>query len=234
MSTQAKPEFVEEELSEQAVHDFLAAHPDFFERHSTLLGSLILPHASGAAVSLVERQVSVLRQRDLKLERKLKDLIEVARANDALAAKIHQLALTLLAAPDLPTTLAQIEESLRVCFGADESVLVLFGDPEGFTDIEVGRFFRAVNRDDEALQAFNTFLRGTGPRCGQIRDAQREFLFSRDTDEIGSAALVRLGKKAENGFLAIGSADSDRFHPGMSIDFLTRLGELITESLRRF
>ena len=101
MSTQAKPEFVEEELSEQAVHDFLAAHPDFFERHSTLLGSLILPHASGAAVSLVERQVSVLRQKELKLKRQLKELIEVARENDVLAAEIHELTLQLMSADDL-------------------------------------------------------------------------------------------------------------------------------------
>ena len=91
MSTQAKPEFVEEELSEQAVHNFLAAHPDFFERHSTLLSSLNLPHASGGAVSLVERQVSVLRQKELKLKRQLKELIAVARENDVLAAKIHEL-----------------------------------------------------------------------------------------------------------------------------------------------
>ena len=46
-------------------------------------------------------------------------------------------------------------------------------------------------------------------------------------------ALVPLGKKSELGFLAIGSVAADRFHPGMSIDFLTRLGELVTEAIRR-
>src|SRR5210317_743301 len=100
MSTQAKAEFVEEELSERSIHDYLAAHPDFFERHSTLLSSLNLPHASGGAVSLVERQVAVLRQKDLKLERQLKELIEVARANDLLGAKIHELTMHLLDAKD--------------------------------------------------------------------------------------------------------------------------------------
>ncbi len=87
MSTQRKPEFVEEDLSENAVHDFLQDNPDFFERHSALLSSLRLPHVARGTVSLVERQVSVLRQKDLKLERRLKDLLEVARANDTLAAK---------------------------------------------------------------------------------------------------------------------------------------------------
>ena len=234
MSTQRKAEFVEEELSEQSIHDFLAAHPDFFERHSTLLSSLILPHASGGAVSLVERQVSVLRQKELKLERQLKELIQVARENDVLAAKIHELTLQLLAAADLHKTIAAVEEALRSGFGADQAVLVLFGEPEEFNDIDFGRFFRVVEKGDATLKPFGTFLNGSGARCGMIRDSQREFLFQNDADEIGSAALVPLGEGSEIGFLAVGSTDSDRFHPGMSIDFLTRLGDLVAGSLKRF
>jgi uncharacterized protein YigA (DUF484 family) len=234
MSTQAKPEFVEDQISEQTVHNYLAAHPDFFERHSTLLSSLVLPHASGSAVSLVERQVSVLRQKELKLERQLRELIQVARENDVLAAKIHRLTLQLLAADDLHRTIAVIEEALRSGFGADQAVLVLFGDPESFADVKAGRFFHVIRRDDETLRPFGTFLTGTTARCGRIRDSQRAFLFRNDADEIGSAALVPLGEGSEIGFLAIGSVDSERFHPGMSIDFLARLGELVAGSLKRY
>lgn len=234
MSTQRKAEFVEEQLSEQAVHDYLAAHPDFFERHSTLLSSLNLPHASGGAVSLVERQVSVLRQKKLKLERQLKELINVARENDVLAAKIHELTLHLLAADGLDKTIAAVEEALRAGFRADQAVLVLFGEPDAFEDVNAGRFLRVVQRNDATLQPFRTFLEGTSARCGRIRDSQRDFLFQQDANDIGSAALVPLGEGAEIGFLAVGSIDSDRFHPGMSIDFLTRLGDLVAGSLRRY
>jgi uncharacterized protein YigA (DUF484 family) len=234
MSTQAKPEFREEELSEQAVRDFLAAHPDFFERHSTLLSSLNLPHASGGAVSLVERQVSVLRQRELKLERQLKELISVARENDLLAAKMHKLTLQLLAADQLGTTISALEEALRSGFKADQAVLVLFGDPDAFDDIDAGRFLRVIERGDASLGPFGTFLEGSNARCGRIRDSQRDFLFRQDANEIGSAALVPLGERSKIGFLAVGSNDSSRFHPGMSIDFLTRLGELVAGSLKRF
>ena len=234
MSTQRKEEFVEEDLSEQSIHDFLAAHPDFFERHSTLLSSLNLPHASGGAVSLVERQVSVLRQKELKLERQLKELIQVARENDVLASKIHELTLQLLAATDLHRTIAVIEEALRSGFGADQAVLVLFGEPDAFEDITIGRFFRVVQKGDAGLKPFTTFLNGSSARCGKIRDSQREFLFQHDADEVGSAALVPLGDGADIGFLAVGSIDSDRFHPGMSIDFLTRLGDLVAGSLKRY
>jgi len=233
MSTQRKPEFTEDVLSEAEVHSYLKRNPDFFERHATLLTSLRLPHATGAAVSLVERQVSVLRQKDLKLERKLKELLEVARTNDALAGKIHQMALELLQARDLRQTLAAIEAALRTAFGADHSVLVMFDDPGSASGLNGGRFFRAMKRDDSALQPFATFLGSSNPRCGQVRDAQRDFLFGQQTDEVGSAALVPLGKKCEVGFLAIGSVDASRFHPGMSFDFLGRLGELIAVALKR-
>jgi uncharacterized protein YigA (DUF484 family) len=47
-------------------------------------------------------------------------------------------------------------------------------------------------------------------------------------------ALVPLGKRSEIGFLAVGSVDAERFHPGMSIDFLKRLGQLVAEALRRY
>ena len=234
MSTQRKAEFTEAALSEDAVHDYLMDNPDFFERHSDLLGTIRLPHSSGAAVSRVERQVSLLRQKDLKHERKLRELLDVARANDALSEKIHRLTLRLLDADDIGGALTGLEEALRADFDADQSILILFGDPDSFDDLQAGRFLRAVQRDDDVLKAFDTFLKGSGPRCGQIRDSQRDFLFGRETDEIGSAALIPLGEQSEIGFLAIGSADSDRFHPGMSIDFLGRLGDLVAGALRRY
>jgi uncharacterized protein YigA (DUF484 family) len=234
MSTQRKPEFIEEELSDGAIGDYLEANPDFFERHPSLLGGLQLPHATGGGtVSLVERQVSVLRQKDLKLERQLRELIDIARTNDVLATKIHELSLQLLGSTDLAHTVVAIEEAMRAGFGADQAVLVVFGDPDAFKDIDAGRFFRAVPRDDASLQPFVTFLASSAPRCGQARDSQMEFLFRDDADEIGSVALIQLGAGSEAGFLAIGSNDAGRFHPGMSIDFLARVGDLVAAALKR-
>ena len=127
-----------------------------------------------------------------------------------------------------------IEEAVRSGFSADQAVLVLFGDPDAFSDVKAGRFFRAIEREDAALKPFSTFLASNGPRCGQARDAQMDFLFRDDASEIGSVALIPLDPKSDIGFLAIGSTDAKRFHPGMSIDFLARVGELVAASLKRF
>ena len=228
MSTQAKREYADEAPTEEVISGYLAAHPDFFERNPKLLGKLRIPHETGGTISLVERQVSMLRQKEVKLERQLRELIQVARDNDALAAQIHKLSIQLLAADSLNATVG------AAGFGADQAVLVLFGNPDRFDDVDAGRFFRAIQRDDDALRPFATFLEGGRPRCGRVRDAQRTFLFRADAEDIGSVALVPLGGNASIGFLAIGSVDANRFHPGMSIDFLARVGELISGALSRY
>ena len=53
MSTQARPEFIDEPVSEEAVREYLVQHPDFFEQNTALLDTLQLPHATGGAISLV-------------------------------------------------------------------------------------------------------------------------------------------------------------------------------------
>jgi uncharacterized protein YigA (DUF484 family) len=218
-------------FNEDSIADYLQSNPDFFERHSSLLTSLRLPHRPGQAVSLVERQVATLRQTNLQLERKLRDLFSVARDNDDLADKVHELATRLLAAGSRSQAVGVAEELLRSSFNADQSVLVLF-EPEAVGEFaKLGgnqfRFLRLVDRVDPAMSPFKTFLTSNEPRCGKIRDSQKEFLFGPDAEEIGSAALVPLGENAATGMLAIGSSDAEYFHPGQSMDFLSRLGDLL-------
>jgi len=65
------PEIVKANVSEEQVAAFLSANPDFFLDHQELLANLTLPHQSGEAVSLLERQVSVLRERSYHANAKL-------------------------------------------------------------------------------------------------------------------------------------------------------------------
>ena len=213
------------EIPEESVAEYLRAHPDFFERNLSLLSGLRLPHkATGGAISLVERQVDVLRGRNAALETKLKELIEVARGNDKLAGRIHALALLLMRARSREQVIDIIDEQLREGFSVDQGALVLFDSVPGLAQGH-SRFVKVVHREDPAVGPFKSFLQTSAPRCSRVRDAQREFLFGPD-DEIHSMALVPLGPRSEYGFLAIGSRDPDHFPPAKSIDFLARLGEL--------
>ncbi len=194
-----------------------------------------LSHSSGGGtVSLIERQVTTLRQKNLKLDRQLRELISVARDNDKLVEKIHRLTLALMQANDSNDALDIVESHLRTAFSADQSVMVLYSGIDSFKKLPESRFLRLVSRQSENLGPFETFLASNRPRCGQVRDSQRDFLFGVGTDEVGSAALMPLGSEANLGFLAIGSTDGEHFHPAMSTDFLVRIGEIVAVVLEQF
>jgi uncharacterized protein YigA (DUF484 family) len=219
-------------VSEDAIADYLQLNPDFFERHATLLTKLKLPHGRGvAAISLVERQVLALRDKNQALETRLRELIEVARGNDALAAKIHRLACRLIGAQSWPQLLESLEASLREDFGASEWLLLLAAADGSELHGVASRHLRLIAPNASEWKMFETLFESGKPRCGQIRDSQRDFLFGAGTVEIGSAALAPLRRESGAALLAIGSPDAERFHPAMSTDFLGRIGELVSEAV---
>jgi len=211
----------------------LQHHADFFERHPQLLARLRLQHPRNAStVSLIERQVEVLRDKYTAQEQKLAEFVRVARANNVLAEKIHRFTRRLLRTQAASQAIAEIEASLREDFDTFHAVLALSsGNPpaEGTPP----RFLRRVAADDAAFRSFDSLFTSGKPRCGQIRDSQREFLFGTEAPNIGSVALVPLAGQPPAGLLALGSVDRDRFHPGMSTEFLSRMGELISDALAR-
>jgi uncharacterized protein YigA (DUF484 family) len=227
-STAATP--LAETITEDSIADYLKSHPEFFERHAPLVLGLKLPHrVGGPSISLVERQVSMLRQRNGQLERQLKDLVAVAKQNDVLVEKIHQLCLKLMRAPTLLQRLERLETGLREDFAAERAVLVLF--PAAPAEAVRDGFVRRLDPDHPDVRPFATFLGAAKPRCGPLRDRQKS-IFERDADSVSSAALVPLGVASQLGFLIIGSRDPDHFHPGKRMDFLARLGEVLGVAIR--
>lgn len=235
MTTSQARGIKQEAINDASIAEYLQTYPDFFERNGALLAKLRLPHLrdAGATVSLVERQVEVLRDRNQSLERKLKELVDVARANDGLADRIHRLSQRLIRAHTLTETINAVETSLREDFDARNSVLLLFLESARDLEASTGRFLRTGAASDPEMKSFESLMQSGKPRCGQIRDAQRDFLFGKDSVEIGSVALTPLGQKGALGVLAIGASDAERFHPGMSTEFLTRIGELVAYALLR-
>ncbi|MFO1407598.1 MAG: DUF484 family protein [Steroidobacteraceae bacterium] len=221
-----------EALADEQVGDHLVAHPDFFERHPGVLARLRLPHQRGsAAVSLVERQVLVLREKHGALEQKLAELIENGRANDAIAERMHRLTRRLMRARDGAGVMAALEASLREDFGASRWVVVLTGAAlPGLTGLTLPNV-RFVPRQAAELKAFEAFFEAGRPRSGQIRDTQRDYLFPAEGGPVGSTVLIPLGERASLGLLAIASHDTERYLPTMSTDFLVRIGETVSEAL---
>lgn len=231
MSTEQQTRDPAPELDDRQIAEFLRAHPGFFEDHAELAAHLRIPHADrGESISLIEKQVEILRGQNRQLERRMVDLIEVARANEATIEKIHHLATAMLETGDLGEMLHALANSLRDRFGADAVAILLFaGDPRRLNTSPARRYMR----DDAALEPLEHFLETGKPQCGRLRPNQLELLFGEQAGEIASAALIPLGTGASMGCLAVGSRNDAQFAPTLGTVYLERIGELVTAALTR-
>lgn len=215
-------------ISKQQVEDFLRDNPDFFADHASLLANLQVPHPSGSAVSLIERQVSVLREQNRSYKRKLMELVQVGRDNDTVNRHLHELTLSLFRSKSFHDVIDAVLDSLGNEFNAKHVVLRL----AGLGDIkEVSAEVQALASDDPDLEAFRPFFQTARPACNPLKPEQMHYLFGDNARKIGSTALVPLGGGSRFGILAIGSDDPQRFHPAMDTLFLGNLGDLTSAAL---
>jgi len=79
-------------------------------------------------VSLVERQLRLLRERNHELRSRLAQLMDIARDNDRLFERTRRLIVALLDADSLEDLVATVEDSLRHDFQVPFVSLLLFSD----------------------------------------------------------------------------------------------------------
>lgn len=213
---------------EESIATYLREHPDFFDRHAQLLEDLVIPHSCGGAVSLVEYQVSVLRDQVHDMRRRMQSLANNARDNEALSQRLHQLTLTLVECTRLDEVFSYLYQAMCDDFKADFAAIRLFAQPASEADRGLGEFL-GESAGEKAL--FSQVLASSKPICGHFKADQLACLFPDQANEVGSGALLPLGRKAGFGVLAIGSRDPQRFHPGMGTLFLRQLGEIVSRIL---
>ena len=210
-------------MDANTVAGYLKSHPEFFENYADLLAQVLVPNPhAGNAISITERQISTLRERAKKLEAKLAELIHFGEENDAIAEKLHRLALALIGANDFAAVLNALYASLGEDFAVPHLALRLWGvavpgeeDREEFTP------------PDEAILALAAKLKH--PNCGPSAGFE-SWLGPR----VRSLALVPIRHGDETvGLLALGSEEAQRFHAGMETLFLARLGDMVTAALLR-
>ena len=215
------------QLDSESVAAYLRQHPEFFVDHEELIPELRIPHQPGTAVSLVERQVKLLRERNIEMRHRLSQLMDVARDNDRLFDKTRRLVLDLLDASSLEEVIGGVEDSLRHEFQVPFVSLILFSE----TPLGVGRSVSSA----EAHQAIGGLLGAGKTTCGVLRPNELEFLFgSEEFAQVGSAAVVSLTYQGLHGVLAIGSPDPQHYKSSLGTLFLGYVAEVLARVLPRF
>jgi len=220
-------------LTAEQVKSYLKQHKDFFVDHPDALDSVQLGETPEGTISLAQRQSERLQSKNNQLHQQLNMLIENARQNTALQARVHQLCLRLMDAPSFGTLLPMLMKELKHEFKADEVALRWFyaGDIEP-TLPDTGENIVPQHADADNLRIFDKLLSKQKPVCGRLTKAQKELLFANKAEKVQSVACLPLGHEPCAGLLAIASYDEDRFHADMATDYLSFLGEVTMRLLR--
>lgn len=212
-------------LNADAVASYLRQHPEFFVDHEGLLADIRIPHDSGNAVSLVERQVSVLRERNIELRERLHKLLDVARENDQLFEKTRGLILALLESRDLPALADTLQKELRHRFQSEHISLLLFEPVNGPAGSA------SVVTTADAQERIPALLRGQRAIAGQLRKDELTFLFGEAAAHVASCAVVPVLLDRPLGLLAIGSSSTEHFKSSMDTLFITHIGDVLARLL---
>ncbi|HEY7986713.1 MAG TPA: DUF484 family protein [Methylophilaceae bacterium] len=216
------------ELDDDQVAQFLRADPQFFERNLKLLDEITLPDLhGGAAVSLMERQQTAMRDKLRVIESKLAELVKFGETNDAISERVHRLSVALLSAENFNDLADAITSNLHDDFQVPHVALRLWGNPQ--PDISARPEFSSVEFD---LRAWVDGL--AIPYCGHKPGLDIDAWFGETNSTLKSFALIALRSERSFGLLALASEDAQRFYPEMGTMFLKRIGELVSAALKRY
>ncbi|MGE0385087.1 MAG: DUF484 family protein [Gammaproteobacteria bacterium] len=200
---------------------WLLAHPDFLQAHPEVLLQLQVPHPAGAAVSLIERQVQALREQNQALQTQLRALVDIARDNERLIHRLHQLTLKLMRSGSPAELVRILREGLSEEFRADCVLLKVFS---GAAPVHDGDLHAAPAAPERI--AFGPAVAAGTPSCGRMVRTQHEAVFGPTEGEAGSAVILPIGVGAWRGLLLIASRDPARFRPDLGLEILSYLGDV--------
>ena len=223
---QIKPTTPVSTLDDQSVLDFLRKSPDFFLRHPSALSELTLPHESGQAVSLIERQVDILRDRNVTMRRRMNELLQAARANDEIFAKTRSLNLALLEVSSWPELNEVLATHVLVDFEADFVCAHLCA-------ANLALALDHIQHHNHEMPLQHLHSNGSA-KCISLRKEELTQMFPlSDHNDSGSAAILGLTIRNGSGALCIGSRDPNRFTKGMDTLFVTYIADIVAKVMDR-
>ena len=219
----------ESSLTEEQVVAYLLDNSDFFIRQEGLLADLSLPHASGKAISLLEKQVTILRDRGIDARHKLNDLLENARNNDQLFKTTRGLVLALMRAANV-TEIAEItRDQLFNHANIDACEIILIDHP----NLNIVQSLRTKSID-KLKQEFDDVFRLKRTHCGAMTQEDIASLFPFSDDKIRSTALCPVISNGEIlGLLAFGNRAENYFSLHLDTLFLDFIGHVVGAALDR-
>jgi uncharacterized protein YigA (DUF484 family) len=225
-----KDALTETELElEQQVVAFLTRNPDFLQRHQQLLALLDIAHdQDGDTVSLIERQVQVLRSQQRSHNQQLQDLVTTARDNERLADRLHRVTLEAAGFDQLDHALESLPPLIRESLDVQQVVIRIASDEPAGARPEI-----VPPGDAEFSDLRARVSHGRSVSDDRLPPALLRYLFGQAGNQVAACMLIPLGGRHPIGVLAVGSDTAGRFSATQGTLYLERLGQVLGAGLRR-
>jgi len=205
-------------MNPDEVAQYLLNTPAFFEQHLDMLTQITLPHPHGGrTISLSERQLFSLREKNKALEHKLQELLQFAKENEALQSKVHEFTNVLFAARDLVTLQEMIPHLLQDIFSVPHTVL---------------RLWQITPPSSEVMTFTDAQVQ---PVCVHQAVHDTANWFAEAGEQLHSFAYLPLHAGSVSvGLLVLASEDKQRFYSEMGTLFLQRIAEATSSALHPY
>ena len=214
-------------MKSEEIAQYLQDHPQFFEEHAELMSHMVIPHPHGGrTISITERQMLSLRDKNKQLEVKMNELLQFGEENDSISEKMHRLGVAMIAAASFQSVLHTLNFHLRDDFSIPHVALRLWNRPDNADELP------EFTEGSAELQAFAETL--GQPYCGSTSGFETSSWFGEASKQVRSQALIAMRNGGGTiGMIALGSEDAQRFYAGMGTLYLERLGEMASAALAR-
>lgn len=217
-------------LQPEQIAQYLLENPTFFLKHEALLAELYLPHSPGQAVSLHERQVTLLRERNIDMRKRLNDMLEEGQRNDILFEKTTSLVLNLLDARSLNDLVKRLTSYCEKEFQVDKVQFSLLTSADNYRNNQC-RLLSVLDVE----KTMPSLLQSSQSISGMFRADELQLLFAEDAGQLASAIVLPIESDNKvQALLALGSEDPHYFKAGMNTLFLGFIGKVIGKLLHRF
>lgn len=211
-------------LDSTIIAAYLQDNPHFFHEHAELLADIQLTSPLlGKAISLHERQIEIVREKNKGLELRIAELVRIARDNDTLMHRIQEWTRAILKVQQDADRAQTLVSELQSIFSIPQATLRLWNINEQYA----GEWF--AQDVSEAIQIFAQGLQA--PFCGKNNDFEASHWFGEPVS-IESIALIPLKTNSDTfGLLVLGSPDEARFRADMATDFLSEISQTASAAL---
>mgnify|MGYP001216374069 CR=1 FL=1 len=212
-------------LKKKEVVEYLILNPEFLVDNPEVLSSLRVDHDSGAAVSLIQKQVEILRKNYNSTSNNLLNFLEEAKNNENIFSLTKRLTLDLINTSSIEEVISITEKAFKEDFQTTDCKFIFFKEKN--KALPKGR----VKDPDKSKHILGDLIKENKTYRGALHQDQSNFIFNKK-QKVVDAILTPLSCSYIKGYLALGSDKIGKFDESkdsLFLDFITEVASILID-----